>query len=787
MPWHSALLLFLRLCKHCVGDGTVDSKVTQTADEDGGLGEHRRFSAVQWKSPMQTDVKDENDATIHTGNRNITEWRVMHEQSNAVLPEWHYETCDYSQITATMTYVALLMDSSYHLIAALLVLSISLSLWRTSRACRGWREQEGKRAQPDHFTERPMAVLEKFEAQRGVTCTDRCKQIRKGDGNCYWRSIAGKQWKRAKAQVRAQSLHYRSQFTEEDWELVQEALQRDAWITAPAIRLSALALSLKVGIYMVRPASQKWTLRYVAHDPRKRPAAEVCVAYNGRHYDRLRARLPQKSSINSLGTSSNCPEGPQKMRQEPVGQVKNPTPPPNIGHIKRKESDQLQEEQKMARWSKKSHRQLTSKSQRAMHQKHTPLCPNPPDAREGRVAALQADAGWQTRWMQSMLWMTMLLRCWDPSGPSMRSAATFRESHYGQWLAPFQSSDSSPSTALEPDQTPLPRPRTFLRGGGLRTPVRVGQTPPHTPRHRARQLQVGHGADTLRTYVETAHDQEGIEKAVALHYGMAPQWTERIWHHRNHITVRNRLRQTTLTQEGREHLADLLQPFKLGAAFRSLSTTRELYLGLRTTRQPGLTVASMAYQSETQTLNAHLKTRLPGMTWHAIGLVEHTKIRPHVDQGVTPLSLVCTLARRPHFLKIQSPLTGAWQLLQTNKGFLAFDPTKVHSIEGEGRALSVVLYTPQRQPTEEQCVHLALLGFPVRMPTRNPMAPLEGAGQPTQNRLGTEHDQNQTRHSPARPQRVGAMPSDAPEQSGYSSENRSGIHIRTTTTSRKWL
>ena len=134
-------------------------------------------------------------------------------------------------------------------------------------------------------------------------------------------------------------------------------------------------------------------------------------------------------------------------------------------------------------------------------------------------------------------------------------------------------------------------------------------------------------------------------------------------------------------------------PFKLGASFRALNTSRELYLGLRTTRQPGLSVASATYQDELRSLNAHLRTRIPQGNWHAIGILEHGTVREHVDQGVRPLSYALSLARGLHILRFQSPLTGTWTRQPLTRKIIAFNPTLPHAVEGEGRGPAITMYS----------------------------------------------------------------------------------------------
>ena len=163
-------------------------------------------------------------------------------------------------------------------------------------------------------------------------------------------------------------------------------------------------------------------------------------------------------------------------------------------------------------------------------------------------------------------------------------------------------------------------------------------------------------------------------------------------------------------------------------------------------------MASAAYQTEIQNLNAHLRTRLPDISWHAIGIV----------------------------------ITWQYQIL--TKRFVAFDPTRTHGGSGEGRGVTIILYTPTRIPTEEQMTQLRLLGFPTRQ-VSTPLTP----GQLQGNRRQQGRGIMDTTHPDSEVGRVQPNPEhQLPNCEGVSvlaptsdsdSASESGLHIRTTTTS----
>ena len=630
---------------------------------------------------------------------------------------------------------------------------------------------------------------------------------RRGDGNCFWRSITTNgSWRRTKSRVQRMSSSFSDHFSGQEQRQIAEAMRPGAWINEPAIRLTVMCLNLDLWVCTKEPGSWQWTTTYRIHRPAAPGGNYMVIAYDEHHYDYIRAGQPSRRTSCKRSCTRASPEGPPKETKEPTGQQKKTTPPPGQGRCKiQKRCAKLQEDIKTAKWSNKK------KSLEPTRSRLKSLWPDAPDD----DAPQQPTPDARESWLAAAVWgklmdepMTCILRCLGLRTWRSRSAergdqerSEGRQQNAWKWLQhprtlwhrTSEHSDIHSGHNSEHSRIPDDLGLSDLRGGGLRTPTRAGREPLHGPRPRTRQISVGYGSDYLRTHIGAQHDTEAIERAAALHHGLAPNWIERTWHSETALTIRNRLDTTQIDQEGREHLADLLQPFRLGGNFRALSTGKELYLGLRTTRQPGLTVASTVYQGEIQSLNAHLRARLPGTSWHAIGIIEHGKIRDHVDQGVQPLSVAFTLARNIHYQKFRSPLTDDWQYQVLTKGFVAFDPTKTHGVSGEHRGVTITLYTPLRIPTDEQLTQLRILGFPAsRMSLYRGINPTQVEQRPrartTEFPTAPHSDANRQETSPANtPTNGEGVPVLAQNSCSNSdstdSDSESGFHIRTTTTS----
>ena len=580
--------------------------------------------------------------------------------------------------------------------------------------------------------------------------TRRSRRI--GDGNCFWRSIAAKRWRWAKKQVQQQAHHHLPAFNAQERCLIETALAKDAWVNEPTIRLAASCLGLDIHICMEQRASRKWINTLRIFDPQCKTQRKVVLAYTGTHYDCLRASQGNGRARGTSRRTSTCPEGPTKDRKEPEGQSKQYPPTHCRGRNKRKEQDELREERQDGHTEQE--KPWAKIKEPSGH----------PKTRLTLALGLLLLAVGCAGWYMTDDWMDDNDDRWDRSlAPRVNRPAICDANSHGirhHLARPVYTKD-------------ITLPSATLQGGGTKTPA--GKAAARMPRSRPRTRRIQVTCDDLMVtaYVPDTQTSEEIEMAAALHFGLDPQWTERIWHDPHTLSIRNRLQTTKLSAADKEHLADLLMPFKLGHSFRALHTSRELYLGLRSTRQPGLSVASATYQEELRSLNAHLKRRLPQGTWHAIGILEHGAIKEHVDQAVRPLSYALSLARGLHTLRFQSPLTGSWTTQPLTRKILAFNPLLPHAVEGEGRGLALTLYSPRRQPSEEQLLRLGLLGFPTERPrTPNTTPPVRAA------RPILIHTTNL-----AMPTR---RPTDQPSpryNSGDFSDDESRLRIRSTTTS----
>ena len=128
--------------------------------------------------------------------------------------------------------------------------------------------------------------------EAGRRYTHRYLQACRGDGNCFWRALGAKQWRRLKQEVRNKAADYLEGYTELDRQLIVKGLQRDQWVQEPLIRLAAQVLGISIAICCFNPAGAQWQETYRVEQEQAANAmvdhAEVRVFYHDSHYSAMK-------------------------------------------------------------------------------------------------------------------------------------------------------------------------------------------------------------------------------------------------------------------------------------------------------------------------------------------------------------------------------------------------------------------------------------------------------------------------------------------------------------------
>ena len=165
---------------------------------------------------------------------------------------------------------------------------------------------------------------------------DARRQKRRGDGNCFWRSVAGPRWKQAKRLVKDQAWRYMAQFTNEEKSQIAEALRAGAWVNEPTIKLAVCCLQLDLWICTERVASRRWSTAYHIKPLDGEIKQMVVVALAHKHYDRIVAKQLRSRRRPSEGSEEQSEEV-----EEPNGQPENSPPTPAVDHLKRKKNEDV--------------------------------------------------------------------------------------------------------------------------------------------------------------------------------------------------------------------------------------------------------------------------------------------------------------------------------------------------------------------------------------------------------------------------------------------------------------
>eukprot|EP00971_Amphidinium_carterae_P348419 6490477-Amphidinium_carterae.1 len=192
--------------------------------------------------------------------------------------------------------------------------------------------------------------------------------------------------------------------------------------------------------------------------------------------------------------------------------------------------------------------------------------------------------------------------------------------------------------------------------------------------------------------------RDAVEGHIAKHLAVLEEWLDFCWESSRHVRVAWK-RPPTAVQILKE-LQDATQTVLRKAKKRARTQTHTVVLGLRTTRQRGVTAITVQERHTVSALNMLLRQHVPDATWTSIAVVQHEGVPAHTDSMNSShrLAFIVTLQGNPQI----------W--LPSELGTETYN-----GVQGSWRSAApgqIVLYMPRRQITDEERALLQALEFP---------------------------------------------------------------------------
>ena len=149
--------------------------------------------------------------------------------------------------------------------------------------------------------------------------SDRSRQKRRGDGNCFWRCLGGARWKALKRTVRSAHDEGLLRVTPAQRQELQQAMKAHQWVSEAVIRAVAAVHDIEVQVYCRQVGSSSWR-RAATVGSGASATRIVRVALHDCHYDRLKGGWHFKRTNQE-----------QSNTDEAVGASKGATRPPTPG------------------------------------------------------------------------------------------------------------------------------------------------------------------------------------------------------------------------------------------------------------------------------------------------------------------------------------------------------------------------------------------------------------------------------------------------------------------------
>eukprot|EP00971_Amphidinium_carterae_P132792 2629952-Amphidinium_carterae.1 len=215
-----------------------------------------------------------------------------------------------------------------------------------------------------------------------------------------------------------------------------------------------------------------------------------------------------------------------------------------------------------------------------------------------------------------------------------------------------------------------------------------------------------------------------LRKRIATHLAVAPEWIE--------VSICDEQLQVQPTsafpvccRDGLVKLWECVDALKLGYMRKAgVGRVRALVAGLRATRAFGVTQATHNQSRKVREVNTCVRQMLPNACYLAFAVVVHRSVPIHQDLMDRKGEWSFTIAKRESSLWIED-VCGDHELVWSgrhvcgrihdmSRRWCAFNPLRAHAVTSDGLVKTLVLYTPERVPTQEHRQQLLDVGFPVQ-------------------------------------------------------------------------
>ena len=150
---------------------------------------------------------------------------------------------------------------------------------------------------PEHLAKTSLPPIQSIPQDgRQQRRSHRAYKHTQGDGNCFWRSIAQKQWRRAKAHLHQRFAMHSAQFSQQEQKDLTKAFQRDQWANRTTLRYVAQQLQVTIDIYTPVGGSCKWSHSHTIV-PQGQSRGHLALAFQNQHYSRLMGGLSARKIL----------------------------------------------------------------------------------------------------------------------------------------------------------------------------------------------------------------------------------------------------------------------------------------------------------------------------------------------------------------------------------------------------------------------------------------------------------------------------------------------------------
>ena len=480
------------------------------------------------------------------------------------------------------------------------------------------------------------------------TRSDRDKLQRKGDGNCFWRSLSHKRWRQTKKELKRRFLLNGHQLPEEQQIQLDAAFKHNHWNNAAAIAYVAAQLAIGINVYMRDKQKQCW--RDQCYVETEEPAEIVELAFHNSHYDRLRGGPSSKEIIKRLSQDGT--------RSPKCGHPR--TPPQEEATVKMngRACQKNLKNGKMARQGKQRRLQGSSKKDNpnpaAAVPPHAAADSAMPLSRGENQRAVRNHRNCRARRSERGPWQSMRL------GKAVLALGG-AYSGLAPQMMPIHTTIQNVQKAPEdlrngPAQQDMQRStlnnsgwnnsRCSEAGNTLRIGLEGGAYRRPSQRQRTQRMIINYEQQQHHIFVPQTWTCATLAEKIPLHFGCHPAWTEIVWNTPTNITLTHNARYPVLSTSTRAQMLKTCEDLIPTATERRSMTHKDLYLGHRASRSHGVTAATNRHRETLIQLNTQLKELLPDACWTTVAVLAHRSV-PDTPRPSFRCLVVCGQSDQP--------------------------------------------------------------------------------------------------------------------------------------------